>query len=561
MSRLIISAKNTIKRFGDTATLNDSQLLVWLVSTLTFLAGFFAFARPIAERLPDKITDKFLPLDTAGTASYLFLGFGLALMYLGYELSKRKRAAWWLALIFTIFNFVLHALLEPNLISALIAGLALVALLLTKNQFCSRVHSDNLWQGLRILLISIIFAITYGILGFWLLDKRDFGTTFSFGEAITRTLKSYLLLGNNDLVAHSRYARWFLHSLAIVGGLALAYGVFSIFRPLRNRLHTLPGERAKAQKILQRYGGETDDFFKLWPTDKSYFFSSDGKAFVAYGVARGVAVCFASPAGDPESIASLLKQFKVFCMENGWLAVFAQATNRFVSEFKNESFHSLLIGADAVINLDQFFSKTCRNKYFRNIINRFEKGGFVATRCLPPHSPELIKEIRSVSNSWMNRAGRKQWRFFTGHFSRAYFQQTPLFIVRDSKGRMLAFANELPCFKKGEATVDLMRHRQKVPTNLMDYLFIELMGTLQKEGYHKFNLGLSPLAAKGFASSSSDKLIAALYNSNQKIIAFKGLHRYKTKYEPEWEPRYLYYQGSAARLPQIGLAVVKLIRY
>jgi phosphatidylglycerol lysyltransferase len=95
----------------------------------------------------------------------------------------------------------------------------------------------------------------------------------------------------------------------------------------------------------------------------------------------------------------------------------------------------------------------------------------------------------------------------------------------------------------------------------MDYLFIELMRTLQKEGYHKFNLGLSPLAAKGFASSSSDKLIAALYNSNQKIIAFKGLHRYKTKYEPEWEPRYLYYQGSAARLPQIGLAVVKLIRY
>jgi phosphatidylglycerol lysyltransferase len=352
-----------------------------------------------------------------------------------------------------------------------------------------------------------------------------------------------------------------LHSLAIVGGLTLIYGVFSVFRPLRNRLRILPGERAKARSLLERYGGEVDDFFKLWPTDKSYFFSNDGKAFVAYSVAYGVAICFASPAGAPESVGPLLAQFKTFCAENGWLAVFAQATGRFASEFKNEDFNDLLIGADAVINLDQFLNTTCRNKYFRNIVNRFEKLGFTATGYMPPHSPELLKEIHSISKSWMSRAGRKQWRFFTGHFSRAYFQQTPLFVVRDTKGYVLAFTNELPCYKKGEATVDLMRHRQKVPTNLMDFLFIELMRTLQKEGFSKFNLGLSPLAAKSFAVTPSDKLLAAIYNSNQKIIAFKGLHRYKTKYDPSWEPRYLYYQGSAARLPQIGLAVVKLIRY
>lgn len=561
MSQQILSAENSLRCFKGITALNNSQSLVRLVSALTFLAGFLAFARPIAERLPDKITDTFLPVDATGTASFLFLGFGLSLMYLGYELSKRKRAAWWLALVFSGFNLVLHTLVVPSLLSAGVAVLTLAVLLVARNQFHSRVHADNLWQGLRILVLSILFAIAYGVLGFWLLDHRDFGVSFSFGEAIIRTFKSYLLLGNNDLVAHSRYARWFLHSLAIVGGLTLTYGIFSIFRPLRNRLSTLPDERAKARSLLERYGGEVDDFFKLWPTDKSYFFSKDKKAFVAYSVARGVAVCFASPVGAKDSIEPLLSQFKVFCMENGWLAVFAQATNRFSNELKNENFHDLLIGADAVIDIEYFLSTTCRNKYFRNIVNRFEKLGFTADRYLPPHSPELLKEIHSVSNSWMNRPGRKQWRFFTGHFSRRYFQQTPLFVVRDNKGRALAFANELPCYKHGEATVDLMRHRQKVPTNLMDFLFIELMRTLHKENFIKFNLGLSPLASKGFASSPGDKLLSALYNSNQKIIAFKGLHRYKTKYEPEWEPRYLYYQGSVARLPQIGLAVVKLIRY
>ena len=317
----------------------------------------------------------------------------LALMYLGYELSKRNRAAWWLALVFAGFNLVLHTLFAPELISAGVAGLVLLALLFTKNQFLSRVHADNVWQGLQILAISILFAIAYGVLGFWLLDKHDFGVSFSFGEAIARTLKSYLLIGNNDLVAHSRYARWFLHSLGIVGGLTLAYGVFSIFRPLRNRLRTLPGERAKARILLEYYGGEVDDFFKLWPPDKSFFFSDDGKAFVAYSVARGVAVCFASPAGAPEFIAPLLGQFKAFCMENGWLAVFAQATSRFEREFKNEDFHGLLIGADAVIDIDYFLSKTCHNKYFRNIINRFEKKGFTAARYLPPHPQNCLKKF------------------------------------------------------------------------------------------------------------------------------------------------------------------------
>jgi len=538
----------------------SSKLFLWLISAITFISGLLTAIHPLADRLPEKFTEIILPVDPTGE-SFLLVGFGLVLMYLAYELLQRKRAAWWLALIFALSSFVLHIEAQPSLPAAIAAGIVVIVLLLSRKEFNSRIHAANVWQGFSVLVASIAFALAYGTFGFWLLDKRDFGVTFSFGQSFIRTLKSYLLLGNGDITAHTRYGHWFLQSLAVVGVLALTYSLFSLFRPLKNRLRTVPGERQEAKILLERYGGETDDFFKLWPHDKAYFFSSDGKAFIAYGVARGVAVGYAGPVGDSSSVPLLLAEFKQFSLENGWTVVFAHTSNRYAEDMQRADFNSLLIGADAVIDLEKFNNVTSNNKYFRNISNRFEKLNYKTEILHPPHPPDLIKELKSVSSDWLNRPGRKQWRFFTGYFSNYYLQQTPLFVLRDKNNKALAFVNQIPSFKRNEATIDLMRHGQDAPANIMDFLFIRFSKLLAEQGFKKFNLGLSAYAARDFADSPSDKILAALYGSNQRFISFKGLHRYKAKFEPEWQPRYLYYQGNPSRLPQIGLAIAKLIKY
>jgi len=50
-----------------------------------------------------------------------------------------------------------------------------------------------------------------------------------------------------------------------------------------------------------------------------------------------------------------------------------------------------------------------------------------------------------------------------------------------------------------------------------------------------------------------------LFGRFQRFIGFKGLHQYKAKWDPEWEPRYIFFTGSAARLPQTGLAILELL--
>jgi phosphatidylglycerol lysyltransferase len=47
-----------------------------------------------------------------------------------------------------------------------------------------------------------------------------------------------------------------------------------------------------------------------------------------------------------------------------------------------------------------------------------------------------------------------------------------------------------------------------------------------------------------------------LYEHFNRFYSFKGLHAYKEKYQPRWEPRYLIY-SSAAGLPKAALAVVR----
>jgi phosphatidylglycerol lysyltransferase len=57
-----------------------------------------------------------------------------------------------------------------------------------------------------------------------------------------------------------------------------------------------------------------------------------------------------------------------------------------------------------------------------------------------------------------------------------------------------------------------------------------------------------------------DKILEDLFKASNRFIGFKGLHQFKAKYEPDWDPRYVWYQGGLLRLPQIGLAVYELLK-
>jgi phosphatidylglycerol lysyltransferase len=126
--------------------------------------------------------------------------------------------------------------------------------------------------------------------------------------------------------------------------------------------------------------------------------------------------------------------------------------------------------------------------------------------------------------------------------------------------RLVAFANMFLNETKQEASVDLMRHVPDGPAGIMDYLFVELMQWARGEGYRWFNLGMAPLAGLHNRRQAPlwNRFGALVFGRGERFYNFRGLQRYKDKFDPEWEPRYMAVPGGIA-LPMILTNVASLI--
>ncbi len=534
---------------------------VWLVAGATLINGLLGIVSVLAVHYPERpeLFAAPLPFGVYHGSRLLTLAFGFVLIYLSFHLFQRRRVAWWLATAGTLLAAVVH-FGHGHQWYTVLAPIATTALLLFfRKRFTVRSEPRSIAQGLGLMAGSLLLALAYGTIGFWLLDKRDFGLEFTLLDALARTLREFTLVGNSDLVAHTRYARWFLDSLHIMGIAAGLFAVYSLFRPVAFRLRTLPHQRARMKSILQEYGKTSLDYFGLWP-DKSYFFSHDRKCGIAYRAVGGVALALGDPAGPSDGLETCVHDYSQYCADNGWSVAFHQAQVDLLPVYQKLGFQVLKIGEEAVVDLEHFATETVRgSKHMRHARNWFEKGGYKFTRHLPPHDAALLDQVEEVSKEWLQIPGRHERSFSLGYFDRVYLNECPLAILRDPEGRIIAFANETPSFRPGEATVDLMRHRLKVPNDTMEYLFIAQMLALKDAGYRTFNLGMAPYAGVGEGPDDplEERVVHELMEHLTRFIPYKGMREYKSKFEPDWEDRFLIYQGGPVGLVKTAVSLVQ----
>jgi phosphatidylglycerol lysyltransferase len=127
-----------------------------------------------------------------------------------------------------------------------------------------------------------------------------------------------------------------------------------------------------------------------------------------------------------------------------------------------------------------------------------------------------------------------------GGFSPAYVAQFPVAVVRN-QGRPVAFANIWTTAQRSAFSMDLMRYADEAPKNIMDYLFVELIAWGREQGYAAFEFGMAPLAGledRPLAPIMS-RVGNLLFERGEEIYNFQGVRRYKDKYDPLWQPRYL----------------------
>jgi phosphatidylglycerol lysyltransferase len=137
--------------------------------------------------------------------------------------------------------------------------------------------------------------------------------------------------------------------------------------------------------------------------------------------------------------------------------------------------------------------------------------------------------------------------FSLGRFDADYLMRSTCAVVGTGDGRIVAFANVLEGPRGEEMTVDMMRHADPTGAGLpspMEYLILKLMEHAKARGFRRFNLGMAPLASVGATRRARpvERLAHQFFLHGEAWYNYQGLRRFKERFHPAWEPRYLAYR-------------------
>jgi phosphatidylglycerol lysyltransferase len=545
---------------GDKLPMKIRTLLTHVVAAAVLGSGLVNILSVIGPALPERaaILHGLFPLIFAHLSRFATLLIGFALVISSFNVLKRKRRAFELVLALSLLSIVFHLTKGLDYEEAAFSVALVALLLIARSRFVVESSIPNLHWGFLRLATALLVALLYGVAGFWLLDAREFRINFTIGDAIHRTLLFLSLVGDPQVVPHTRYARWFVSSMYLMTATAIGYSLFAVFRPVIYRYRTLPQERKLAGAITAEYGRSALDFFKYWP-DKTFFFSPSRRTYVAYKVGGGYAVVLGDPVGPEEEIDPTIRQFIEMCEQNDWRVAFHQVLPDFLPLYRALGLRRLKIGDDAVVELANFTLEGKHAKKLRHTINQREKEGFRFVRFAAPLPEEVLAQLKEVSDEWLKIPGRRERSFTLGLFDPDYVRSTPVCAALDGRGKICAFANEIPSFAPGEATIDLMRYRSDSPAATMEYLFSRLLLAKKGEGFSRFNMGMAPMA--GFQEREESSLEErAVHNFMQRLhflFNYEGLRAYKAKFATLWEPRYLVYR-NVLNLPLVARAITEV---
>ena len=293
--------------------------------------------------------------------------------------------------------------------------------------------------------------------------------------------------------------------------------------------------------------------------DKSLLFNEDNDAFLMYARAGHCWVVMGDPIGNPDKFDDLLWQFRELCdAYDGW-PVFYQVTQRYLPHFLEQGLSLYKLGEEAIVPLAEFDLQSSKYRSLRQSHAKALREGLRFKIIEASEVKALLPTLEVISSSWLKAKQGREKGFSVGYFSAAYLCATPMALVY-LNDELVAFSNVWASAAKIEFSVDLMRYQPSLSgSNIMDFLFTELLQWGKQQGYQLFNLGMAPMS--GLTDRALvpfwTKLAKTVYKKGNKFYNFQGLRRYKDKFNPRWEAKYLICYGGLS-LPVVVGSLVTL---
>ena len=531
-----------LARARERAAMYVAPVAPQIAGALTFFAGTVLVVSGATPGIDARLAllNRFVPLAVLEASNLVASIIGLGLLLLSRGLFRRVRAAYSLCSSLLVCGVLASLLKGLRYEEAIVLALVLAVLALGRRGFYRPTAIlDERFTPAWVASIAgvIILSIWIGLLVYRRVPySDDLWRTFALHADAPRMLRA---------------------SLAVIV-LAIGYLTLNLLRPARPEPAAASAEDiARARAIINRSDHSLAN--AALTGDKRLLFNDSADTFLMYQVAGRSWIALGDPIGSRTGAEEVIWRFRELADRHGGHTVFYETGAERLALYADLGLAPLEVGEEARVRLADFSLEEPARAELRQAHRRGQREGLTFEIVPPERIGALTADLQRISDAWLASKATGEKRFSMGYFSPQYLRNFPLALVR-AGGTPAAFANLWTTDTRTELAIDLMRFGGAAPAVIMDFLLIELLAWGRDQGYGWLNLGMAPLSGldRHPLAPAWHRVGNFIFRHGEHFYNFEGLRRYKARFGPRWEPRYLVARGGIA-LPRVLVAVSVLI--
>lgn len=500
-----------------------SSLVPIFLGVITFAIGVMllvsgatpAFGRRLA------VLQTILPLWIVESAQLAGSVLGALLLFVARGLLLRLDAAWSLAMGIAVVSLFLSLAKGLAFVEAGVLALLILLLAATRARFDRPASfSQQRFTLGWIVSIAIVLMSVFWVLLFAFREvpaSRDLWWQFAFDEKASRALRA--------TVGASLFAS--------------AVAIWQLLRPASGRLLPPTPEDLRAASLIVR-AQERSDAVLAMMGDKNFLFSRSRRAFLMYTKRRRSWVALHDPIGPREEWPELIASFVALAHAHAGRAAFYQVRPEALPLYLEAGLKLTKLGEEACIPLSAFGLEGPDRTKLRYALKRGERDGLSAAVFDAVEAPALLSTLQAVSDAWLKGRRAREKGFSVAAFDADYLAAQSAMLVYQN-GTPVAFATFMTTDLHTEATIGVMRYTPGASSYAMEYLFTKLALHLKQRGFSRLSLGMAPLSGvvPTPLAGTWHQLAHLLWRFGGRLYNFRGLRSFKSKFDPDWQPRYL----------------------
>ena len=542
-----------------------ARLVVWAARIAGVLTVLSVVA-PLLRRRLQPATWFGLPVEASLVGTVLLATAGVGLVLLATGLRRRKRRAWQLGVALCVLIVVSHLIGRHPLVPLVVAGVLLVALVVTRREFTALPDPVGRLAALRVVvqLLGAGFAIVTALL---LVRPSALVGRPSLWDRLGQAGLS--LIGVSGPLEFR--ALWFDDLTAgtglTFGVAALVLGGYFLLRSAEPRLRLTPDDAAGIRTLLTRRGDADSLGYFALRSDKSVVFSPTGKSAVAYRVLASVALASGDPLGDVEAWPGAITAFLAECRRYGWVPAVLGCSEAGARVWAREGdLDALELGDEAVVDVATFSLQGRSMRVVRQAVSRIRRAGYeTQVRRLRDVGEDDLEALRTAVERWRGGPDERGFSMALSRVADAGSDPDAVVVTARAEGELRGVLQFVPWGGEG-LSLDLMVRDPAVGENGLNELLIsDLLAACRGLDVAKVSLNFavfrSALAAgERIGAGPVARLWARLLRIASRWWQIETLYRFNARFSPEWVPRYLVFD-AVRDLPRIAVAAFEAEGY